>query len=128
MTNYKVYLIATLLFATPLLLYLYLNVNVDVVGSYGDEITSKKQKPFYLTAIAIPVILYWLNTISQFIGKVINSFPTSMATTLRPPKLYFQFPRVAWLRVIPWNLVALIVVYITLIFYQYKLREMLLFA
>lgn len=125
MTNYKVYAIAAVLFVTPLLFYFYVNLSYY---SYEDEYASTTKRPYYVTAIVIPMILFWLKGISQFIGKIMNYFSASTtASTYSRPNLHFQYPRVLAM-LVPWNLVLLISIYITLIFYQYKIREMLFFA
>jgi amino acid transporter len=118
----KVYLIVAVLLAISLLCYFYINFTY---WSYEDE-TKIEERSYYITTIAkviaiviIPILLFYLQGISHFIGKIKNSFSVTISTYSSPK---FQYPE--FVHKIPWKLVVFMLIYGTLIFIQYKILEM----
>jgi hypothetical protein len=123
MNIYKVYLIVAVLLAISLLYYFYINF---IYWSYEDE-TKIEERSYYVTTIAkaiviaiIPILLFYLQGISQFIGKIKNSFSVTISTYSRPTSQYQKV-----LNQIPWKLIVFISIYCTLMSIQNKIRQML---
>jgi len=134
MINYKAYLInltAVGPFVAPLLYYfhnLYVNMTYWIYLIYGEENSLQRKLAFYLTlAIPICLIIFKFKAVSQFIEKIMELFSSYNKTSpYSRTNIWLQYLMIV--RLIPVKMVLLVLIYLTLIFYQCKIREMLLYA
>jgi hypothetical protein len=134
MINFKAYLInltAVGAFVAPLLYYfhnLYVDMTYWIYWIYGKENSLQRKLTISLTlATPIVLIIFKFKAVSQFIEKIVELFASyNKPSPYSRTNIWLQYLMVV--RLIPVKMILLILIYLTLIFYQCKIREMLLYA